>query len=85
MKNPIEAKSWIGSRPRKFTSLLGQLELVINLKSPTAQEINSIGWNNYFCEPQVLKLTNQAQLREATLFEINGLQKLVTSSSSWIY
>jgi hypothetical protein len=43
MKNPIEAKSWIGSRPRKFTSLLGQLELVINLKSPTAQEINSIG------------------------------------------
>jgi hypothetical protein len=59
--------------------LVGQLELVINLRIPTAYELSYIAKVDYNCEPQILNRANPADLSEATSFESNGLQKLVTS------
>jgi hypothetical protein len=64
-----------------LTSWLGQLEVIINFKIPTALEFNFIGKVNYCCGPQSLKEANLANLRQVTSSENNSLQKLLTMDS----
>jgi hypothetical protein len=76
-RNSFETLGLIKSPSRAYS--LGQLQLLINLKIPTSQELSFIGKANYHCEPQILNRANSADLREATSSESDGLQKLVTS------